>query len=339
MRHFLIDTDTASDDAVALVLALRHPDVTVEAITIVAGNVPIEQGVQNALYTVELCGSHVPVYRGMSAPLLRSLDTAQNVHGGDGMGDIGLPLHGRIPTPGHAVNVIIDTVNRFAGEIEVVTLGPLTNMAMALRQEPSLASKVKRCTIMGGTGQGHGNVTPVSEYNFWADPEAAKIVFEAGHELGLPITMVGWDISRLYAVFTPADAAEIRKIGTPLAEFCMDIQRHVLEFCRKETKLPGFDLPDPIAMAIALDRTIATELQHLYVEIATHDDFCRGQSVVDHLAMTGRVANAEVVLQADHERFARMLYAALGFTGTQAAGADLEAGYRAMAMDTEREAG
>ena len=198
-RHFLIDTDTASDDAVALVLAMQHPGVQIEAITVVAGNVPVDQGVQNALYTVELCGQSIPVYRGMPGPLIRPLETAQSVHGQDGMGDIGLPLTGRSPAPAHAVQVLIDTIHQFAGDITLVTLGPLTNIAVALRQDPSIAQAVSECIIMGGTGRGHGNVTPVAEYNFWVDPEAAQIVFESG----MPIKMVGWDISRTYAVLGP----------------------------------------------------------------------------------------------------------------------------------------
>jgi purine nucleosidase len=173
MRQFLIDTDTTSDDAVALVMVLNYPDVQVEAITVVSGNVPVEQAVQNALYTVELCNQSVPVYQGVTKPLLRPLQTAQFVHGEDGMGDIGLPLSGRIPAEGHAVPVIIDTIHRCAGNISLVTLGPLTNVALALLQEPSIVSEVKECVIMGGTGQGYGNITPVGEYNIWADPEAA----------------------------------------------------------------------------------------------------------------------------------------------------------------------
>ncbi|MFZ0036253.1 MAG: nucleoside hydrolase, partial [Candidatus Acidiferrales bacterium] len=151
-RRFLIDTDTASDDAVALVMALRNPGVSVEAITVVAGNMPIEKGLQNALYTRDLCGSHAPVYRGCGAPLLRPLHTAEYVHGNDGFGDIGLPLTGRTPAPGHAVPAIIDVINRHAGEITLVTLGPLTNIALALKIDPTIAQKVTRCVIMGGVG-------------------------------------------------------------------------------------------------------------------------------------------------------------------------------------------
>ncbi len=150
MRRFLVDTDTAADDPVALVMGLRHPGVRVEAITIVAGNVPMDQGVQNALYTLELLGEHVPVFRGAEAPLLAPLKTSQFIHGQDGMGDIGLPLHGREPSPRHAVDALLEMVERYPGEVTLVALGPLTNVAMALQRDPSFAGKVKECVMMGG---------------------------------------------------------------------------------------------------------------------------------------------------------------------------------------------
>ena len=306
-RHFVIDTDTASDDAVALVLALQHPGVQIEAITVVAGNVPVDQGVQNALYTVELCGKNIPVYRGMPGPLVRPLQTAESVHGQDGLGDVGLPLAGRAPAAGHAVPILIDTIHRFAGEITLVTLGPLTNVAAALRQDPSIAGAVAQCVVMGGTGRGHGNTTPVAEYNFWVDPEAASIVFESG----MPLKMVGWDISRTYAVLDAEEAAELRAVGTPLAHFCVDIQKNVQQFALSTTRLPGFDLPDPIAMAVALDHAVATRTSRCFVAVETGSELCRGQSVVDHLHLLGRQPNAEVVVEASRELFLRMLYGAV----------------------------
>lgn len=306
-RHFLIDTDTASDDAVALVMAMQHPDVQIEAITVVAGNVPVDQGVQNALYTVELCQQSIPVHRGMPAPLTRPLETAQFVHGQDGMGDIGLPLAGRLPASADAIRVLRETIHRFSGVITLVTLGPLTNIAVALRQDPSIAHAVSECVVMGGTGQGHGNITPVGEYNFWADPEAAKIVFESG----MPIKMVGWDISRTYAVFNPTDTAALRAIDTPLAHFCVDIQRAVVQFALTTTRLEGFDLPDPIAMAIALEPSVATQTQRCFVAIEAGSPLCRGQSVVDRLHVTGREPNAEVVMEASRKRFLRVLFDAV----------------------------
>lgn len=307
MRHMLIDTDTASDDAVALVMALKSPEVQVEAITVVAGNVPVDQGVQNALYTVELCGSTVPVYKGMAAPMLRPLETAQNVHGHDGLGDIGLPLTGRKPAEGHAIDIIEQVIRRHAHDITLVTLGPLTNVALALLRDPALASMVKECIIMGGIGRGPGNITPVAEFNIWVDPEAAKIVFASG----LPVTMVGWDISVAYATFAPEDAQAVRALGTPLAEFCIDIQRVVQQFSVETTKLVGFDLPDPIAMSVALDPAVKTLTKRLFVAIETQSDLCRGQTVVDHLEVTGQPANVEVVLEASRERFLERLHMAV----------------------------
>lgn len=306
VRPFLIDTDTASDDAVALLMALRRPDVDVTAITVVAGNVPLDKGVQNALYTVELSGAEVPVYAGAARPLLRDLETAQFVHGEDGMSDIGLDLVGREPESGHAVEVIIDAARRHSGQLTLVTLGPLTNLALAVRQAPEIATQIERCVIMGGIGSGHGNVTPVAEYNIWVDPEAARIVFGSG----LRITMVGWDISRISAVIDPETSARLRAIDTELAHFAIDIQRTLAEFTATVTKLDGFDMPDPIAMAVALDPGIATT-RRAHVEVVIGDGPARGQTIVDQLVREGRPANADVVTLVPHEEFMTRFEAAL----------------------------
>ncbi len=307
MRHFLIDTDTASDDAVALVMALNYPDVQIEAITVVSGNVRVDQAVQNALYTVELCGKQVPVYRGAEKPILRLLETAEYAHGKDGMGDIGLSLSGRIPAEDHGVTTIIKTISRFSGDITIITLGPLTNIALALLQDPSIANKVKECITMGGTGQGRGNITPVAEYNIWVDPEAARIVFESG----IPIKMVGWDASLAYATFNSQEMEELRNVGTPLAKFCVDIQKVLNAFSVTEMNINGFDLPDPLAMAVALNPAVATRTKHLFVAIETDSELCRGQTVVDHLAVTKHKPNVEVVLEASRQKFLRILYDAV----------------------------
>ncbi len=302
MRKFIIDTDTASDDAVALVLALRQPDIDVKAITVVAGNVPLPQGLQNALFTAELCGASVPVYAGCAKPLLRELETAEAVHGEDGMGDIGLPLCGREPAPGHAADVLRQVIKSNAGDITLVTLGPLTNVALALLREPELATKVSRCFIMGGIGAGHGNVTPTAEFNIWVDPEAAKIVYESG----LPISMVGWDISWQYATFDANQADEIRRIGTPLAEFVIDIQKTLTEFSMRENALAGFDLPDPITMAAAIDPSVC-RYERYRVDVTAGDGLARGITVVDRLAVTGREPNVDVAVSADRQAFVKLL--------------------------------
>jgi purine nucleosidase len=302
MRRLLIDTDTASDDAVALVMALKHPDVQVEAITVVAGNVPLDQAVQNALYTVELCAAAVPVYVGAPAPLERPLETAQLVHGEDGMGDIGLRLEGRIPAGGDAVDTIIEIITNHPGEITLVTLGPLTNIAIALTTDPSLASKVSECVIMGGTGVGPGNVSTDAEFNIWVDPEAARIVFGSG----MPIKLVGWDVSCGYATFGPEEARALRDIGTDLARFCIDIQATLTKYAVEVSGLAGFDLPDPIAMAIALDPGIATRIRPVFIAVGTRQSD-RGATPITESPKP----NVDLVEEADRERFLAMLRRAL----------------------------
>ena len=305
-RRIWIDTDTASDDVVALIIALRHPDVEVVGISVVAGNVPLATGVQNALYTVERCGARTPVHAGAERPLSRTLETAQNVHGSDGMGDIGLNLHGRTPASHDGIGAMIDAFRRHPGELELVTLGPLTNVAVAIRSEADFASWIKRCVCMAGTGVLPGNVTPLSEYNVWADPEAAHLVFASG----LRIEMVGWDVSWQDAAIDDALAAQLRSLS-PLAEFAIDIQRNVRKFCEEVTHVPGFDFPDPIAMCVAIDDSIVTSEVDNYVEVILGDGHARGQTMVDTLGVLGKPANTRVVLRADQARFHAMLRAAL----------------------------
>ena len=305
-RPLLIDTDTASDDAVALLMALRHPDVDVRAVTVVAGNVPLGQAVQNALYASELAGANVPVYAGAAKPRSRELDTGQAVHGDDGMGDIGLDLAGRTPATGEAAQVLADEIRARPGEVTLVTLGPLTNVARAFELAPDAAQQLGSLVLMGGTSDHRGNITAVAEYNIWADPEAAALVFESG----APITMVGWDISRKRAVITPRDAEELRALG-PLGAFSVEIQRTLIEFCREQTLLEGYDLPDPIAMAIALDPDVATEVRRLHVAVETIGELTRGETVVDYRGIA-QLPNADVVLDASRERFMALLHDALG---------------------------
>jgi len=302
LRTFVVDTDTASDDAVALAMALRHPDVRVAAITVVAGNVPLGQAVQNALYTREVAGGDAPVFAGRERPAGAPLHTAQHVHGQDGMGDIGLPLAGREPDAGDAVEMLVELIRAQPGEVELVTLGPLTNVAEAFRQAPDLPPALRRMVIMGGTADAVGNVAPVAEFNVWADPEAARTVFRSG----APIEMVGWDISRTYAVFTPEQSAWLAGLG-PVGRFSASIQGKVDEFARTHTQLDGYDLPDPIAMAIALDPEVATLRRRLHVDVEVTGELTRGQTVVDHLGVGGGAANAEVVLEASRGRFEDVL--------------------------------
>lgn len=306
MRRFLIDTDTASDDAVALVMALRHADVNVEAITVVSGNVGLDQAVQNALYTVELCGADVPVYAGAASPMMRSLETAQYVHGEDGMGDAGYPLSGRVPAEGRGAELIVETILDAPGEITLVALGPLTNVAVAVLLAPEIAEAVERVVVMGGTGvHGPGNVSAMAEYNFWADPEAAAVVTRAG----FPIEFVGWDISIGSAVVDADRYEALKAVGTPLSQFAVDISQVVRRFAM-ENGLAGDDLPDPIAMAHAIDPSVATT-ERLHVDVMVGDGPQRGVMEVDRLGFGGGERNVEIVTRYPSDHFFAMLHAAL----------------------------
>lgn len=318
-RSFLIDTDTASDDAVALIMALRWPDVDVKAITVVAGNVPVDQATRNALYTSELCGSDVPVYSGAGQPLLRPYEHAQWYHGKDGLGDQDYPPPKRTRQDKHAVQAVIDTIRANPG-IEVVTLGPLTNMALAVSTAPDIVANVSRCIIMGGNANTVGNVTPAAEYNMWVDPEAARIVFHSG----LPIEMVGWELCRLDANIMPDEIDMILGFNTPLAQFSIDCNRVAMQANFDQSGDRGLGLADPVAMSVALDPTIVTRKSRCWVEVETQSELTRGMTVVDQFglandarnrpvwgALVEREPNATVCWEIDIPRWKEALYSVL----------------------------
>lgn len=288
-RKFIIDTDTASDDAVALIMALRWQDVEVEAITTVYGNVGVEQATRNALYTSELCGSEVPVYPGVDKPLTRIYEDAQWFHGRDGLGNMNYPAAKRPPQTKHGVDALIETISANPG-IVLVTLGPLTNVALAVSRAPEIVNNVSRCVVMGGAAWSVGNVTPAAEYNVWCDPEAARIVFHSG----LPIEMVGWELARLEANIMPDEMEMIRGFDTPLAHFTLDCNRYALQANFEQSGDAGLGLCDPVAMAVALDPDVVTRKALHYVEVETQSDLTRGMTVVDELGVATDVRNQRV---------------------------------------------
>jgi len=319
MRSFIIDTDTASDDAVALIMALRAPDVEVKAITTVAGNVPLEQCTINALYTSELCGSDVPVYPGADRPLIRIMEYGDWFHGRDGLGEMNYPPPKRAAQSEHAVDALIRVIRENPG-IVLVTLGPLTNVAMAVSKAPDIVKNVSRCVLMGGAANTIGNVTPAAEFNIWVDPEAARIVFHSG----LPIEMVGWELCRFDANLSLDEIAMVRGFETDLAEFAMDCNRRALEANLNQSGDPGLGLPDPVTMAIALDPTICTRKSTHHVDIETNSDLTRGMTVVDEfnlisdprnhhtwLPLSDREPGISVCWEIDVPRWKEALYKAL----------------------------
>jgi purine nucleosidase len=289
MRSFLIDTDVASDDAVALIMALRAPEVRVAAITTVAGNVAVQQATRNALYTIELCGANVPVYAGADKPLLRSHQNATWFHGRDGLGDKQYPAPARTAERGHAVEAIIETIQTNPGLV-VVTLGPLTNVALALKKEPGIATKVGRCVVMGGAPCCEGNVTPAAEYNIWVDPEAARIVMRSG----MAVELIGWHLCRGEAVLHEDDINQILGYNNDRARFAIECNSHARHAYKVQTGEDGISLPDPIAMAIALDPSVGTEWSSHFVEVETESELTRGMTVVDRLNVADDERNQAV---------------------------------------------
>ncbi|MGD8858077.1 MAG: nucleoside hydrolase [Chloroflexota bacterium] len=305
-RRFIIDTDTASDDAVAIMMALREAQVQVEAITVVYGNLPVEQGSVNARFTVELCGKDTPVYEGATRGLIRTPTFAYWFHGQDGMGNMHYPAPTSPPADGHAVDELIRRFKEEPGQIDLITLGPLTNVALALRQEPRLAEWVRACYVMGGNACSIGNVTPAAEFNIWCDPEAAKIVFDSG----MKILMVGWENCRGEAALNDSERQMALDFGTELARFTIDSNRSATQANMAAFGEPGLTLPDPITVAIALNPAVCTARSWHHVDVALHEP-TRGMTVVDQYGITEKDANIEVCWQIDIPLWKEMLYQAI----------------------------
>jgi len=298
----VIDTDTGSDDAVALMLALGNPKVSVELITTVAGNVPIDFATENALATVALMGAKTPVYRGMSKPIIRDLHTAQNVHGSDGMSGAPIPRHALKEAGSDAVTQLIEVSKKYPGELTLITLGPLTNVAAALLQDPEVLNRYKDVYMMAGSPEGWGNVTPSAEFNVWCDPESFKIVLQSGKRL----TMVGWNISRDAAVIGSEEEAKIKALGTARAAYVIDINETLAIFCRDITGLPGFDLPDPITVAIAIAPEMIRRSEFVSMDVSCSEEM-RGTIIIDR-RHTAPPANVDVIWEVDRDVFLNSLY-------------------------------
>ncbi len=304
MRKFLIDTDTASDDAVALIMALREKDIRVEAITVVAGNVPIDTAVKNALISIEVAESYQPpVYRGAGKPLMRELFTSEFVHGDDGMGNMDLPSPKIKESEGHAVDMIIDIIMENPHEIELITLGPLTNIALAVAKEPGIAEMVKSVTVMGGAGLGPGNVTPVAEYNIYVDAEAAHMVLNSG----MPLQFVGWDVSTDETFIDKDDIQYMLNSGSKIAKFCVRCNDILKEWNLRYNK-EGFDLPDPTAVAAAIYPEVVSESFEAFASIEYTSEKTYGQLLIDIDHTLNKAPNAKFCKKLDAIKFKKIMF-------------------------------
>ncbi len=275
-RNVIIDCDTGVDDALALLLALRSPDLNVIGITCVAGNVSLNQVVRNTLTVVEHSGKQVPVYAGAAASLTGWGKTAEHVHGDDGLGNLGLPPpQGQVEAES-AVTFLVRAFMEAGEPVELVTLAPLTNIAIALILEPRLAERIPSLVIMGGDITG-GNVTPAAEFNIHVDPEAADVVVRSG----IPKTLVPYDVIKDGGTLSAANIADIEAVPTPWRWLGGRLMRFLLERDTDHLGVTEVIGPaDPAAMAVAIDPRIAT-IGRYYVAVETRGEHTRGATVVD----------------------------------------------------------
>lgn len=309
----IIDTDPGIDDALALILAFASPELKVEAITTVAGNVPVLQAARNACKILDLLepDPRPPVAAGADAPLEKSLRTAQDYHGEDGLGELsrfkksdGSPRYSD-PTSSlarqGARTLIADVIASAPGEITLICLGPLTNLAMAILSSPIEMAKVKEVIVMGGAIQVPGNVTPVSEFNIHVDPHAAALAFTSG----LPITLVPLDVTERVMLTEEMIDAVIRHLDNPVAQFVCDITERLLRLERERRGRAAIPLHDPLAVGVAIDPSLVTRWP-FHVEVETGDGPAQGMTIADRRQVGEewkQAPNLQVCMEVDAGRF------------------------------------
>lgn len=305
--RMIIDTDAGIDDAVALMLALRSPDVRVEAITTVCGNVALDKVIRNVFTILDTLGADVPVYAGTTRPLVASW-TSETVHGEDGLGNYTErpPTQRQVETE-HAANALIRLANTYPGELTLVVLGPHTNIALATRLDPTFPSKIKDMVFMGGTIEGQGNTANIgAEWNIYCDPEAAAITLEA-----FPHSrMVSWETTLLL----PLPAGVFREIAaapTVTGRLFERINRIFMDPEGKGLYSNDYLMADSLAMAVTLEPGLITQRMEHYVVVELQGTHTRGQTVVDYTGKLGRRANVDIVTNVDMARLGEFFKARL----------------------------
>ncbi|GLY19843.1 hypothetical protein Kisp01_68570 [Kineosporia sp. NBRC 101677] len=306
----VIDTDTAQDDCVAILAGLLTPEADLRAITMVAGNVGFDRQVKNAFMTFNVADKQVPMYLGSRLPLVRPWASAENVHG-DGAGGLDMDFTGYSPETEHAVDALLRLAEEAEGELNIVAIGPLTNIALAVRKRPEFASQVKHLVVMGGSNNARGNITAAAEFNFYVDPEAAKIVFDAGFR----ITVVPWaPLTLQQAVFGRDVLERIAAIDTPLARFFTSVCSATLAF-DESVGIPGTTHPDSLSVAVLLRPELITRSAEYNVDIETGSELTRGYAAMSW-GVHGLAPNATVIEEIDAAGFQKYLLDMLSLSTT-----------------------
>ncbi len=290
----IIDCDPGCDDTAALLLAFRCPELDIRGITTVSGNVSLEKTTYNALRVTEAIGSDVRVCPGADRPMFREPVYAPHVHGEDGLLGIGLPAPQKKASFYKAWDFIYEEAVAQKGELQIIAVGPLTNLGIALAANQDLAGMIKRIVIMGGAAAG-GNVTPCAEFNIYVDPEAADLVMRSG----IPLCVCGLDVT-LKAYLTAEEIAGIKALGTPQAELFGAVTE---QNCEKIFCPEGAPLHDPAAVLFAADESLFTS-QRCWMRVETTGSITRGKTVTDCYSDAQKEANVDLVLDVDRERFA-----------------------------------
>ncbi len=300
-QKIILDCDPGHDDAVALLLAARHPAIELLAVTTVAGNQSVDKTTRNALKVCCLAGlRHIPVARGMDRPLVRPAQHAPEIHGASGMDGPSVPEPDIEPVASHAVDLLIDLLMHSEGDITLVPTGPLTNIAAAMRQQPEIVPKIKAISLMGGS-IGLGNVTPAAEFNIHTDPEAAAIVFACGR----PITVSTLEVTH-QALATEEIVTRLRAANRRVASFVADLLVFFAATYRSVFGFPAPPLHDPCAVAAVIDPSIL-KAQMMHVEIETAGTWTAGSTVCDVHGILQQEPNARVGYGVEVERFWDML--------------------------------
>jgi len=298
--RIIIDTDPGVDDALALLLALASPEIKLEALTTTQGNVTLDKATRNALAVLELArASHIPVAQGSMFPLVQPLRASSNVHGASGIGNAKLPQPRAKPIPPHAVDYLIERVLAEPNEISIFPIGPLTNMAMAIRREPEFAKAVKELVIMGGAIQEGGNITPLAEFNIFVDPHAAHIVFHSG----IPITLIPLDVTQK-CLLRHEHLQRLLEIKSPIPRFISEAVEVYLKFSF-ERGYPGSALHDPLTLATIIAPELLT-LTEYYVEVDISGGVSMGKTFADFYSASKKPANMKVALGVHGEQFTEL---------------------------------
>ena len=304
MKRIIIDCDPGIDDAQAIMMAYQHPGVTIEAITSVAGNVGVEKTTANALKILDvLDAGPIPVYPGAASGLVEKGENASLVHGEDGLGDVNIPASKRSPEKKPAALALIDLAKENPGELELIAIGPLTNLAIALRLDPELPSFYKRLVIMGGAYLAKGNtLNPPAEFNIYADPDAAAVVFANWPEL----TMISWEATMAHGM-PIEDFNTFFTLENPRSHFLMKVTKKTLEFLQNVMNRDTSYFADPLAMAVLIEPEIVTEVEDKHVQVERFGALSRGMTVVDWWGLTGHSPNTHIVRQVKRDRFFELL--------------------------------